>query len=135
VPEYERIFPAYIGATERDHEDEKDTDQSAREVQEQVENGEEVLEQANTSSLLNTVLSTINNIFEHALLDEEVRQLNAHSICQSTEDWVPGRKYSIPGLPRTEFLRHQVWAICLIVRRWVWDAHMPEALVADEMDL
>jgi len=33
------------------------------------------------------------------------------------------------------FLAHQVWAIWFIVRRWVWDADMPGALVTDEMGL
>jgi len=61
--------------------------------------------------------------------------LNAHPILQSTDDRVPGHKYSIPGLPGTKFLAHQVWAIWFIVRRWVWDADMPGALVADEMGL
>jgi len=32
-------------------------------------------------------------------------------------------------------LAHQVWAIWFIVRRWVWDADMPGALVVDEMGL
>jgi len=50
-------------------------------------------------------------------------------------DRVPGRKYSIPGLPGTYFLVHQVWAIWFIVRRWVSDADMPGPLVADEMGL
>jgi hypothetical protein len=43
----------------------KKTDQSAWEVQEQVEDGEEVLNPDNTSSVLSTVLNTINNEFEH----------------------------------------------------------------------
>ena len=116
-------------------EDEKNTDKGAREVQEQVEDGEEVLDPTNTSSVLQTVLSTINNEFEHECLDEAVRPLNAHQIRQSTDDRVPGHKYSIPGLPGTKFLAHQVWAIGFIVRRWVWDADMPGALVADEMGL
>jgi len=116
-------------------EDEKNTDKGAREVQEQVEDGEEVLHPANTSSVLNTVLSTINNEFEHECLYEAVRLLNAHPIRQSTDDRVPGHKYSILGLPRTKFLAHQVWAIWFIVRRWVWDTEMPGALVADEMGL
>jgi len=42
-------------------ENEKNTDKGAKEVQEQVEDGEEVLYPANTTSVLNTVLSTINN--------------------------------------------------------------------------
>jgi len=46
-------------------EDEKNTDRGARVVQEQVQDGEEVLDLANTCSVLNTVLSTINNEFEH----------------------------------------------------------------------
>jgi len=116
-------------------EDKKNTDKDAREVQEQVEDGEEVLDPANASSVLNTVLSTINNEFEHECLDEAVRLLNVHSIRQSTDDRVPGQKYSNPGLPGTKFLAHQVWAIWFIVRRWVWDADMPGALVADEMGL
>jgi hypothetical protein len=61
--------------------------------------------------------------------------LNHNSIRESTHDRVPGHKYSIPGRPVTQFLAHQVWAIWFIVRRWVWDADMPEALVADEMGL
>jgi len=116
-------------------EDEKKTDQGAREVQEQVEDGEEVLYPDNTRSVLSTVLNTINNEFEHECLDEAVRLLNVHPIHQSADDRVPGHKYSIPGLPGTRFLAHQVWAIWFIVRRWVWDANMPGALVADEMGL
>jgi len=116
-------------------EDEKNTDKGAREVQEQVEDGEEVLDPANTSSVLNTVLSTINNEFEHECLGEAVSLLNAHPIRQSTDDRVPGHKYSIPGLPGTKSLAHQVSVIWFIVRRWVWDTDMPGALVADEMGL
>jgi len=116
-------------------EDEKKTDQGSREVQEQVEDDEEVLDPDNTSSVLSTVLNTINNEFEHECLDETVRLLNAHLIPQSTDDRVPGHKYSIPGLPGTQLLPHQVWAIWFIARRWVWDADMPGALVADEMGL
>jgi len=82
-------------------ENEKNTDKSARKVQEQVEDGEEVLHPENSSSVLNTVLNTINNEFEHEGLDEAVRLLNARPIRQSPDDCVPGRKYSIPGLPRT----------------------------------
>ena len=64
-----------------------------------------------------------------------VRLLNVHVIRQSTDDSVPGHKYSIPGLPGAKFLARQVWAIWFIVRRWVWDTDMPGALVADEMGL
>jgi hypothetical protein len=98
-------------------EDKKKTDQGSREVQEQVEDGEEVLDPDNTSSVFNTVPNTINNEFEHECLDEAVRLLNAHPIRQSTDDCLPGHKYSIPGLPGTKFLAHQVWAIWFIVRR------------------
>jgi hypothetical protein len=66
-------------------------------------------------------------------LNEAVRLLNMQSIRQSTDDCVPGFKNSIPGLPITEYLAEQLWAIWSIVRRWVWDADMPRALVADEM--
>jgi len=100
-----------------------------------VEDGEEVLDPENTSSVLNTVFNTINNEFEHECLGEAVRLLNALPICQLTDDRVPGRKYSILGLPGTKFLAHQVLAIWFIVRRWVWDADMPGALVVDEMGL
>ena len=100
-------------------EDEKKTDQGAREVQEQLEDGEEVFDPENTSSVLSIVLNTINNEFEHECRDEAVRLLNAHSIRQSADDRVPGHKYSIPGLPGTKFPAHQVWAIWFIVRRWV----------------
>jgi hypothetical protein len=56
-------------------------------------------------------------------------------IRQSPDEGIPGRNYSILGLPGTMFLAHQVWAIWFIVRRWVWDADMPGALVTDEMGL
>jgi len=114
-------------------EDEKNMDEGAREGQEQVEDGEEVLDPANSSSVMITFIITINNEFEHECLDVAVRLLNAHQICQSTDDRVPGHKYSIPGLPGTQCLAHQVWAIWFIVRRWVWVSDMPGALVANEM--
>jgi len=114
-------------------EDEKNTDTSAREVQEEVEDGEEVLDPENTRSVPNTGLNTISNEFQYKCLDEADRLLNVRPICQSPEDRVPGHKYSIPGLPGTQMLAHQVWAIWFIVRRWFWDADMPEAPVADEM--
>jgi len=115
-------------------EDEMTTNQCAREVQEQVR-GEEVLDPDNTSSVSSTVLNTINNEFEHGCLHEAVRLRNVHPIRQSTDDRVPGHKYSIPGLPGTKFLVHQVVAIWFNLRRWVWDADMPGALVADEMGI
>jgi hypothetical protein len=116
-------------------EDKKNTDKDAREVQEQLEDSEEALNPANTSSVLHTVLSTINNEFEHKCLNDTVRLMNAYSIRQSTDDRVPGHKYSIPGLPGTKFLAHQVWAIWFIMRMWVADADTPGALVVDEMGL
>jgi len=70
-------------------EDDKQTDQGASEGQEQVE-CEEDLDPVNTSSVLNTVLNAINNEFEHECLDEAVRLLNAHYICQSTHVRVLG---------------------------------------------
>ena len=115
--------------------DKKKTDQGAREVPEQVEDGEVVLDPDDSSSVLSPVFNTINNEFKHECLNEAVRLLNVHPIRQSTDDRVPGHKYSIPGLPGTKFLAHQVWAIWFIMRRWVWDADMPGALVADEMGL
>jgi hypothetical protein len=71
-------------------ENEKNTERSAKELLEQVEDGEEVLDPANTSSVLNTVLCPMNNKFEHQSVDEVVRLLNAHRIRQSTEGQVPG---------------------------------------------
>jgi hypothetical protein len=94
-----------------------------------VEDCEDVLNPANTTTVLNMVLSTINNNFEQECLDEAVRLLNAHLIRQLTDDRFPDQKYLIPGLV------HQVWAILFIVWRWVWDADMPGALVADKMGL
>jgi hypothetical protein len=114
---------------------EKNMGKGTREVEEQVEDVEEVLDPENTTSVLNTVLNTINNEYEHECPDEAVRLPNARPTHQSPDDRVAGRKYSIPGLPGTEFLAHQVWAIWFMVRRWVWDDDMPEALVEDEMGL
>jgi len=116
-------------------EDEMNMDKSAREVQQQSENGEKVVDPENSSSVLNTFLNTINHEFEHECLVEAVRLLNARLIRQTPDDHVPGHKYSIPGLPRTRLLAHQVQAILFIVKRWVWDVDMPGALVSDEMDL
>jgi hypothetical protein len=113
-------------------EDEKMTVKGARDIQEQGD-GEEDLHPDNTSSVLNSVLNTINNEHEHECLDEAVRLLNAYPIPQSTDYRFPGHKYSIPGLPETTVLENQVWAIWFIVRWWVWDTDMPGALVVDEM--
>jgi hypothetical protein len=113
----------------------KNTEQGSRELQEQVEDGEEVLDPVNTSSVLSTVLNAINNEFEHEWLGEVVRVLNAHPICESTDKNFAGHKYSIPVLPGTKFQAHQVWAIRFIVRRLVFDTDMPGALVADEIGL
>jgi len=113
--------------------DEKNTGKGARESQVQVEDGEEVLDWVNTSSVLNMVLRTINNEFEPECLDKAVRLLNASLLCLSTNDRFSGHKYSIPGLPSTKFLARQDWAIWLMLWRWVWDAEMAGALVLDEM--
>jgi hypothetical protein len=116
-------------------EDQMNTFHGATEVQKQVEDCEELLDPANSSPVLSTVLNTSNNEFEHECLDEVVRLLNAHPIRQSPVDHVPGLKYSIAGLPGTKFLALQVWTIWFIVRRWVWDADVPGALVAVETGL
>jgi len=115
-------------------EDKMNTDQGAREVQDQVD-GEEVLDPHNTSPVFGTVLHTVNNKFELKCLEETVRQLKTHPTRQSSDVCVPGHKYSICGLPRTKSLAYQVPAIWLIVRRWVWDADIPKALVVDVMGL
>ena len=49
--------------------DEKNRDKSTRQVQKQVQDGEEVLDQATTSLVLNTVLDGINKKFEYKRLD------------------------------------------------------------------
>jgi hypothetical protein len=80
--------------------DEKKTNSDSREFQDQVD-GEENLHQENTSSVQNTGLNTNYSEFEHKCLEEAVRQLNAHSIRQSTYYHVSVHKYSIPSLPTT----------------------------------
>ena len=82
-------------------QDEEDTDKRATKVQEQMENGE-VLDLANNSSVLNSVLHTINTEFEQECLDYAVRLLNAHLIRQSPDEHVLDHMYSIPGLPGTK---------------------------------
>lgn len=116
-------------------ENEQNTDKGAREVQQQVKNAEEVLNPESGSSKPNTVLNTIHNEFEHMCIDDPVRVLKAHPIRQSTDDHVPGRKYSIPGLPGNRFFVHQLRTIWFIMSRWLRDADMPGALVADAMGL
>jgi hypothetical protein len=100
-----------------------------------VEDGEKVLDPENTSSILNTVINTINNKFEHECIEEAVRLLNARPIRLSPYDRIGGCQYSVPGLSGSKFLAQQIWAIRFVMRRWVWDADMPGALVADEMGL
>jgi len=95
--------------------------------------GEEDVYPENTSSVLNHVLNTINKEFEHECLEGALRLLNTHPIGQSIDDRVPSHKSSIPGLPGTNILTHQVWSIWFIVSRWVWDADIPGALVADNI--
>jgi hypothetical protein len=68
-------------------DDENTTDQGARQVQKQVD-GEEDLNPDNTSSVLSTVVDTINNEFEHDCLDAADKHLNAHLIHQSIDDHV-----------------------------------------------
>jgi hypothetical protein len=71
-------------------EDEKKTDKSASQEQEQVEDGEEFLDPENTSSVLSTILKRINKEFQHKCLDEVVRLQNAHPIRQLIDDRVLG---------------------------------------------
>jgi hypothetical protein len=63
--------------------DDKNTDKCAREVKEQVEDGEEILDPANSSSVMNKVCITTNKEFEYKCVDAAVRQLNGHPIHQS----------------------------------------------------
>jgi len=114
-------------------EDKKTTDQGAREVQDQVQNGEELLNPDNSSLVWNIGLNTINNKLEHMCLNVVVRLLDAHRIPELQADRVPGNMYSIPGMPGTKFLVHQVCTIPGNMRRWVRDTDMPGALAADEM--
>jgi hypothetical protein len=116
-------------------EDEKKSDKRSRKVQKEGEDDKEILNPLNTSSGLNMVVDTINNKFDPECLNDAVRLLNTHTIRQPRDDCVPGHKYSVPGLPRSKILAHQVWTIRLTVRRWVWDSDMPEVPVADEMGL
>jgi len=132
APEYEPIYPTYLGVTERDNWRRNEDRPRCKRGQEQVD-GEEVRDPHNTSSVLSTGPNTINNQSEHECLDEAVRLLNVNPIHQAIVNRVPGHKYPIPGLPGTRSLVHLDWAIWFIVRRWVWDADIPGALVGDEM--
>jgi len=58
----------------------------SREVPEQLADGDEVVNPDNSSAVLNAVLNAINNRFEHQCVDEVVRGLNDHPICQSQAD-------------------------------------------------
>jgi len=126
------MCPAYIRATERDYWGWKENRQRCR--------GGSGASGGwwggdNTSLVLNTAFNAINNESDHECLNETFVLRNAHPIQKSTADWVPGCKHSIPCLSGTKFLVHHVWAIWLIVRRWVWDSDMPGALAADKMGL
>ena len=106
-----------------------------REIQKQVADGEEVLDPDDTSSVLNFVPNAFNNEFEYECLDELLRLLNAHQICQSKAGWVPGNMYLILGLPRTKVLAHLVWARWFSMRRWDGDSDMPGVPVPDNIGL
>jgi len=64
-----------------------------RVVQHQVEEGEKLLNPGNTSSILDTVLSTINNKFAPECIAAVVRLLNAHPVCQSKAEWVSAKTH------------------------------------------
>jgi len=115
--------------------DDNNTDKCEREVPEEVEDGEKLLDPANTSSEFNMVISRISNEFEPESRNEVIRHLNAHPIYQLTDDHVQGHRNSIPGQPRAKFLADQVMTIWFILRRCVWDADMPGELVEGEMGL
>ena len=68
------------------NEEENVMNKGGRELQGQVEDGEEVLDPEHSSSVYNSVLNTINNEYEQECLDEMVRLQNAHPICQSKVD-------------------------------------------------
>jgi len=110
-------------------QDETKTDNGAREVEKKVEDCEEVLDLDNCSSVLITVLITINNKCEHECLDEAVRLLNSRPIHQMIANWVPRNMYSIPVLPGTN--------LCNMVHceEMGLGSDIPGALVADEMGL
>jgi protoheme ferro-lyase len=57
-----------------------------------VEDGEQVLDPENASSVLHMVLNKINNEFEPMWLDDIVVLLHAHPIPQSPDDHVSGSK-------------------------------------------
>jgi len=56
------------------------TNQGARKVQEQVENGEKVLNREYTGLVLNTALITIHPKLDHECPENAVRLQNAHPI-------------------------------------------------------
>ena len=64
-----------------------------------MEDGEEVLDPDDTSSVLNAVVNTINNRFEHNCLAEVVRVWKCDLIWKSEADRVPGNMDTIPGVP------------------------------------
>jgi len=60
------------------------THQDAREIQSQVEDGDDVLDPDNCRSVLSKVHKTINNKFEHEFLHEGVWLLISHRIYKLT---------------------------------------------------
>jgi len=76
-------------------EDKLKTGNGAREVEKPVWDGEEVLGPDISSSVHTTILGAINVYFKCDCHDKAARLLNAHQICQSKADQVPGIKYSI----------------------------------------
>ena len=135
MPESEAICRAYNGATERDNWGRRENGRTCKGGSESNGGCDEVLDREITSLVVNTVPNTINYKLEYKCCNEAVRLLNTNLILQSTDDHVPGYKYSIRGLPGAKLLAHQVWTIWFIVGRWISESDMPGALVVDEMGL
>ena len=93
------------------------------------------VEETAGSVLGDTLLATVNNTFEHECLEEVVALLGATSRPDAPDNLIRGTKHLLKPLPSVSIHAHQIWAIWLLVRYWLFDVNLPGVLLADEMGL
>ena len=97
------------------------------------ESSTEVTQISNQGILVDIATSNLNNDFEHECLDLAIQKLGA-SLLPAVEGDMGPQVFRIPGIPKDQFLPHQVWGIWFLVDRIVGNSG-PVALLADDMGL
>ena len=93
----------------------------------------EVVEVAQQTQLLDIVASNLNNNFEHEGFDITIKRLGASQLLAKAGDIGP-HVFGVTGVPKGQFLPHQVWGVWFLVQRVAGNSP-PVALLADDMGL